>query len=201
MTEVETPAPDEITALASRCVTHVFNRTGVSLDFQSETLSVLDFFIQDVLKEEGGGVVPAVGDHRRSEMMHLFAPTIGAYFGEVVRRMFPCRWRMSSDNPMKWAIEFEFVPLRFSPVGAAAEAIVEVDGRELGCGLRTDREQTDSLIERLEAAPPVPEEEFFTLTTRLEVLQIAVDWLRARLDDEHPGFLKRFSEDDYDEIF
>ena len=53
-------------------------------------------------------------------------PTVGAYFGEVVRRMFPCRWRMNSENPMKWTIEFEYVPLRFSPVGAAAEALVEV---------------------------------------------------------------------------
>ena len=200
MTEVETPAPDEITALASRCVTHVKNRTGVSLDFQSETLSVLDFFIREVLREEGGGVVPDVGDHRRSEMMHLFAPTVGAYFGEVVRRMFPCRWRMNSENPMKWTIEFEYVPLRFSPVGAAAEALVE-DGRDQGCSLCTGRDETEALIERLEAAPPVPEEEFFSLTTRLEVLQIAVDWLRARLDDENPGYLKRFSEDDYDELF
>lgn len=201
MTETETPAPDEIAALALRCVTHVQNRTGVVLDFQSETLSVLDYFIQDMLKEEGGGVVPEAGDHRRAEMMHLFAPTIGAYFGEVVRRMFPCRWRMDSDNPMKWIIEFDYVPLRFSPVGAAAEAVVALDGRDLGCSLSTPPDETEALIERLEAAPPVPEEEFFNLTTRLEVLQIAVDWLRARIDDQCPGRLKLYSKDDYDELF
>ena len=201
MIEDETSAPEEVAALAMRCVTHVQNRTGVSLDFQSETLSVLDYFIQDVLKEEGGGIVPEVGDHRRADVMHLFAPTIGAYFGEVVRRMFPCRWRMDSEDPMQWTIEFEYVPLRFSPVGAAAEALVELDGRDLGCAIRTTQDEMEALIERLEAAPPVPEEEFFTLATRLEVLQIAVDWLRARLDDENPGFLKRFSKDDYDEIF
>ena len=199
MTE-DTP-PAEIERLAGRCTTHVRNRTGVALDYQSETLSVLDFFIQDLLKEEGGGDVPDVGDHRRAEMSHLFAPSIGAYFGEVVRGMFPCRWRMDSDDPMKWTIEFEYVPLRFSPVGAAAEALVEMDGRDLGCALATPASETEALIERLEAAPPVPEEEYFSLTTRLEVLQIAVDWLRARLDDDNPGRIKVYSKEDYDELF
>ena len=200
MIEKETP-PEEINQLAGRCTTHVRNRTGVELDFQSETLSVLDFFIQDLLKEEGGGVLPEVGDHRRSEMMHLFAPSIGAYFGEVVRGLFPCRWRIDSEDPMKWTIEFDYVPLRFSPVGAAAEALVELDGRDLGCDLTTMPSETEALIERLEAAPPVPEEEYFSLTTRLEVLQIAVDWLRARLDDDNPGRIKVYSKDDYDELF
>jgi hypothetical protein len=195
-------APEEIVELSGRCVTHVQHRTGVALDFQSETLSVLDFFVRELLREEGGGDVPKVGDHRRAEMLHLFAPTIGAYFGEVVRRMFPCRWRMDSENPVEWTIEFDYVPLRFSPVGAAAEALVEQDVRDMGCRLATRLDETEALIERLEAAPPVPEEEFFSLTTRLEVLQIAVDWLRARMEDSNPSSSQKlFSKEDYDELF
>jgi hypothetical protein len=201
MNEPENSPPEEIAALAGRCLTHVRNRTGVELDFQSETLSVLDFFIQDLLREEGGGVVPAAGDHRRAEVMHLFAPSIGAYFGEVVRRMFPCRWRIDSENPMKWTIEFDYVPLRFSPVGAAAEAVVELNAQDMGCCLTTLGEETDALIDRLDAAPPVPESEFFSLSTRLEVLQIAVDWLRARIEDQDPKHLKRITKEDYDEFF
>jgi hypothetical protein len=203
MSETKTPAPEEIAALAGRCVTHVRNRTGIEPDFQSETLSVVDFFIKDMLREEGGGAVPEVGDHRRSEMMHLFAPSIGAYFGELVRRMFSCRWRMDSADPMEWTIEFDYVPLTFNPVGAAAEALVEMDGRGGGCRLRTRSDETEALLERLEAAPPVLESDFFSLTTRLEVLQIAVDWLRGRVhngarDSSRPKF---YSKDDYDELF
>lgn len=201
MSETKTPAPEEIAALAGRCMTHIRNRIGVELDFQSETLSVVDFFIKDMLREEGGGVVPEVGDHRRSEMMHLFAPSIGAYFGELVRQMFPCRWRMDSEEPMKWTIEFDYVPLKFSPVGAASEALLEMDGRDFGCCLRTRSEETEALNQRLAAAPPVPEGDFFSLSTRLEVLEIAVDWLRARSDAQDSDRLRLYSKDDYDELF
>ena len=192
--------PDAVEALANRCVTHIKNRTGIALDYRNETLSLLDFFIQQVLKEEGSGELPPVGDHRRAEMMHLFAPTIGAYFGEMVRHEFPCRWRLASIDPKDWMIEFEHVPLRLSPVGAAAEAIVENEIDEWGCNLATGRDETDALHERLAAAPPVAETEFFTLSTRFEVIQIAVDYLRARISKE-AGAPQYLSSEDYDALF
>ncbi len=200
MSEKITDAPEEIAFLAGRCITHVKNRTGIELDFQSETLSVLDFFIKEILREEGGGSVPKVGDHRRAEIMHLFAPSVGAYFGEVVRRMFPCRWRMDSENPITWTVEFDYVPLKFNPIGAAAEALVEKDAGDMGCRLTTSGDETDALIERLDAAPPVSEYEFFSLTTKLEVLQIAVDWLRARINASDLKQDRLLSKEDYDEM-
>lgn len=186
--------------LTNRCVTHIKNRTGITLDYKSETLSLLDFFIQQVLKEEGGGEAPSIGDHRRSEMMYLFAPSLGAYFGEMVRHEFPCRWRIDSDDPKSWMIEFEHVPLRFSPVGAAAEAIVENEIDEWGCNFATRRDETDALHERLAAAPPVAETEFFTLSTRFEVIQIAVDYLRTRISKQ-VGTIQELSAEDYDALF
>ena len=108
---------------------------------------------------------------------------------------------MDGAEPMKWTIEFEHVPLRFSPVGAAAEAMLEMDGEELGCALATEPDRTEGLSERLAAAPPVAEDEYLRLTTRLEVLEIATEWLRAVLDDAFPGREKRYSEEDYDELF
>ena len=194
-------SPERISHLAGRCITHVKNRTGITLDYQSETLSVVDFFIQQVLKDEGKGDIPPAGDHRRADMMHLLAPTIGAYFGEMVRHSFPCRWRIETDDPKEWFIEFEHVPLRFRPVGAAAEALVESDIDDWGCCLATAREETTPLRERLQAAPPVSEEEFFTLSTRFEVLQIAVDWLRARISISNNGTPKNVSKEDYDNLF
>lgn len=194
------PVPKAVEALANRCITHIKNRTQITLDYQSETLSLLDFFIQQMLKEEGGGDIPSIGDHRRSEMMHLFAPTLGAYFGEMVRHEFPCRWRIDSADPKSWMIEFAHVPLRFSPVGAAAEAIVENEIDEWGCNLETRRDETQALHERLAAAPPVTEAEFFTLSTRFEVVQIAVDYLRARIS-KRVGTIQLLSSEDYDALF
>jgi hypothetical protein len=195
------PAPPEsIQNLCGRCIIHVKNRTGITLDYQSETLSLLDFFIQELLKEEGGGRILPVGDHRRVDVMHLFAPTIGAYFGELVRNLFPCRWRTDKDDPKTWVIEFEHVPLRFNPVGAAAEALAQTDAEDWGCALATTRDLTESLRNRLEAAPPVTEDDFFTLSTRFEVLQIAVDWLRAKNSQKNTP-PKNFSEKDYDTLF
>jgi hypothetical protein len=194
-------APEEIAELALRCMAHIKNRTGMDLDGRSETLSVVDFFVRDLLTEEGGGTPPPVGDYRRADAMYLLAPSIGAYFGEVVRATFPCRWRIDTDDPKQWTIEFDHVPLRFSPIGAAAEALLEQYADGWGASISTAKEETEALGDRLAAAPPVPEDEFFALTTRLEVLQIAVEWLRAHMslgDTPPPEY---YSEEDYDDLF
>ncbi len=190
-----------VTQLVGRCLTHVENRTGIRLDFKIETLSILDYFLRDVLTEEGGGVLPPIGDHRRVEVVHLIAPGVGAYFGEVIRQTFPARWRIETNDPKNWTIEFHHVPLRFNPVGTVAEALIEQPIRDWGCELATTRDETEALTERLEAAPPVPEDEFFSLTTRLEVLQISMDWLRAHLSTRSTAPPPFYSTEDYDTLF
>ena len=193
--------PDAIVELAERCVAHIKNRINFDLDYQNETLSVVDFFVREVLKDEGGGEALPPGDHRRAHLIHLLAPTIGAYFGEVLVRLFRCRWRVASGDPREWLIEFENVPLRFNPAGAAAEALAEENVDSWFGALATAPEETEALGERLAAAPPVPESEFFALTTRLEVLQIAEDWLRLRLAAQDPPGPEFYSPEDYDYIF
>lgn len=191
-----------IDALAMRCVTHVKSRLGIELDFQNETLSLLDHFISDVLLEEGAGTTPSPGDPRRAQLVHLLAPTIGAYFGEVICRLYPCRWRLKSENPRDWLLEFEHVPLRFNPVGAAAEALIEQYVEDVwNSSISTAPEEAEALGERLAAAPPVPEDEFYALTTRFEVLQIAQEWLRARQVVSRKKAKKLYTIEDYDRIF
>jgi hypothetical protein len=187
--------------LADRCKAHVKNRLGFELDFTAETLGVLDFFVNDVLKEEGGGVEPPLGDPRRAHLVQLLAPTIGAYFGEVLCRVFPCRWRLAADGPQDWLLEFENVPLRLNPVGAAAEAFAGNDVIAWRGELATSADETELLAERLAAAPPVPENEFFNLAPRYAVLQIAEDWLRGRLALQDPPGPEFYSTSDYDRLF
>ena len=201
MSTITTAPPDIITQLAQRCMTHVQQRFSFELDTHEDTLGVLDNFIHAVLAEEGGGVAPLPGHSRRRQIADLLAPPVGAYFGEVLRHCFPSRWRLSSDEPRKWALEFDEVPLRFNPVGAAAEAIIEAPIENWGAPLETTPKYSKSLAERLAASPPLPEDQFYILTTRLEVVQIAVDWLHTIHGQDQDGLQLPLDADDYDVLF
>jgi hypothetical protein len=173
-------APEEIRDLAERCVAHVRNRLAFELDYSIETLSVLDHFVTSVLTDEGEGEPPPPAHPRRSSVMHLLAPTVGAYFGETLRRAFPCRWRFASGPPQRWALEFEEVFLRVNPAGVAAEAFLGAALEEWSGAIVTAPELAAVIRERLAAAPPIPEDEFYTFTARHEALQIVEDYLRER---------------------
>jgi len=199
MEERFSEAPEAIRTLADRCVVHVAHRFDLEVDFSPETLGVVDHFIETVVVEEGDGRTPPPGDPRRAHLVHLLAPTISAYFGEVLRRCMPCRWRLGGDDPQDWLLEFEQYVLRFNPAGAAADALVQEVVEAWGGALATAPEQMASLHERLAAAPPLPEDQFFALTSRYEVIQIVDDWLRARAAaDDEPLSL---SPADYDRVF
>ena len=194
--------PESVSILANRCLAHIKYRLGMDIGYQQETLSVVDCFIDDVIKEESFGADLPPGDERRVNLSHLLGPSIGAYFGEVLRRAFPCRWRIPSDEPSDWLIEFELVPLRFNPVGAAAEALMAQNAEEWNGAIATQPNYMEVLFERLAAAPPVPEDDFFSLTTRFEVLQIAQEYLHTRQMAEESGPERPFySPDDYDKLF
>ena len=173
-------APHLISSYAERCVVHVKNRFGLELDYSSETMSVLDHFVAQVVAEECEGMTPPPGDKRRSHLVHLLAPTLGAYFGEVLRVEHRGRWRFTDLEPDRWVLEFEDFFLRFNPAGAAAEAIMAEPVEDWRGSIATAPQLMVHLHERLAAAPPIPEDEFYTFAARHEVIQIASDYLRER---------------------
>jgi hypothetical protein len=173
-------APEQIRELAERCVVHVRHRLGFELDYSVDTLSVLDYFVVAVLSDEGEGEPPPPGHPRRSSAMLLLAPTLGAYFGETLRRAFPSRWRFTSEAANKWALEFEEVLLRINPAGVAAEALYGESSEEWSGAIVTAPELEPVVQERLAVAPPIPEDEFYTFAARHEALQITEDYLRER---------------------
>jgi len=173
-------APETIRELADRCVAHVRHRLGFALDYTAQTLSVLDHFVAAVLAEEGEGEPPPPGHPRRAGAMHLLAPTVGAYFGEVLRRAFRCRWRLGGESAERWVLELEEVLVRLNPAGVAAEALYGGPVPGWSGALVTAPELEAVLHERLAAAPPIPEEEFYTFAARHEALQIAEDYLKER---------------------
>lgn len=189
------PPPDEIAALAERCVLHVESRFGLRPDFTPETLSLLDHLIEAVLAEEARGAAPPPGHRLRSQLAPILVPTLGAYFGEVVRRCFPCRWRVAGADTLERLLEFEHCPLRLHPFAAVAEAIMRAVTSDGPAVLLPAPVLLDGLRERLALVPPLPEDQLHTLTTMFEVLQISTEWLCAK------GGENELTAADYDRIF
>ncbi|HEX6277646.1 MAG TPA: hypothetical protein VFZ53_31605 [Polyangiaceae bacterium] len=167
--------PEPVAELVTVCLDYVHRALKFELDFTSETLPVLDHYVSTVkgLRAE------------RPELAPLVARATGAYFGEVVRAWIPGFWRVPSANIHDWELCSRVCFLRFNPLGVAYDALY---GDEAHDGprsmLRAAPEDRDFLQRRLEALPPVPPEHYHLFTTRFEVVEVANEALRARLDEQ-----------------
>ena len=199
------PPPEAIADLAEACVRYVERAVGVKLDYQPETLSLLDHYVAQA----------RAGARAQPEILSVLAQTCGAYLGEVVRRRYASWWRLDGSDPAEWMIEFEAVYLAFSPVRLVLEAVLRVAPTESGgkeaspdeggegeegtrdaddrdasqvgdagenevAQLELEEEDHVAVAARLAELPPVSDEEFYAPSTRLEVIDIAVEAIRAR---------------------
>ena len=196
------PPEERAKDLAEACVRFVEKAVGVRLDYQAETLPLLDHYLEEGRKTS----------RERPEVMAVIAHTAGVYFGEVVRRRYPSWWRFDSDDPAGWRIELEPVYLSFCPVQLIADALLRVDddgsagsaarGASLAGAARDasvapdataapgefsaeerfelDELDRDAVGTRLADLPAVSEREFYAPSMRLEVIDIAVEAIRAR---------------------
>lgn len=179
--------PDPIPEYVTACLEYVRRATGFELDFSGETLPVLDHYM---------GTVRATLTER-PEIVQLVARATGAYFGEVVRTIVPGFWRLPSANVHDWQLCSRVAFLWVNPVGIAYDALhgsSEHGGpRSL---LRCAPEDREFLERRLSTLPPVPEDQYFLFSTRLEVLEVANEALHARLEEQ--GYADtELTEDDY----
>lgn len=155
--------PDRVRELADRCVEAVQRAHAFTMDYSEESLAMLDHY------------VTAVPEDKR-EVIDLVAPLVGAYFGEVARRRLGGRWKTPGLEPSSWSIELAAVPLSFSPLGMAAEAIVEGELPGYDSAVRTGSME-EPVRQMLEVAPPLPEDQFYSLTGRLEALEQIADFM------------------------
>ncbi|HEX9296820.1 MAG TPA: hypothetical protein VF881_13340 [Polyangiaceae bacterium] len=170
--DVTVPEPPEPVAdLARGCVRFVEAALGVSLDFEPETLPVLDHYIATRREELLA----------KPETMALMARAAGAYFGEVVRRRVSSFWRIASDDPGDWDLCLEPVYLAFNPLAVAYDAITHGDEAGATAHLQIDDEDREAVEARLAELPPAEEEEFYSFSLRLEVLEISADAIKARM--------------------
>ena len=173
------PPPERVRELAEACVRFVERAVGVKLDYTPETLPIVDHYLLQARESLSKAT-------SKPEAGALVAHAAGAYFGEVVRRQHPSWWRVAGDDPGAWRIELEPVYLAFSPVELVADALVreaEVAGDgepEATARLELEEEDRAVVAERLANLPPVDEDTFHAPSTCLEVIDIAVDAIRAR---------------------
>lgn len=185
--EADSTVPDTVRELAVVCVDYVERALGITLDFSDETLPILDHYASVVRAEITG----------RPEVGSVLARAVGAYFGEVLRRKFGGFWRLPSDNVVDWLWCARTIFVAVNPVGCAYDALY---GSDTHAGpssrLRVLPEDRGAVDARLAAMPPVPEDEYFRFTTRIEAIEVAAITLRARMAETgYEGI--EFDEDDY----
>jgi hypothetical protein len=163
-------APPEITDLATSCARFVLAKYGVLPDGMPDTLSLVDQYVRDARAEL------AV----RPEGLPLLVGTVGGYFGEVLRGAFECSWRVE-DGQDAWRLEMEDVFLTFNPLGMAREALTLAEAEGWHAHLKMDEAEREDVERRLAALPEVSDEEYYSLATRFDVVEIAVDALRAKM--------------------
>jgi hypothetical protein len=179
--------PDPIPEYATACLEYVRRALEFELDFSPETLGVLDHY--------AGTVRATLGE--RPELAPLIARAMGAYFGEVVRGVIPAFWRIPSLNVHDFQVCSRVAYLSVNPVGVAYDAIfvgAPHDGpRSI---VRSAPEDREFLERRLSTLPPVPEDQYYLFTTRLEVLEVANEALSARPEEQGYGGTE-LTEEDY----
>jgi len=168
-------SPAEIVDLAASCVRFVERATKVALDGSPETLPILDHYLK-------GSASPAAAREEARELVVLAA---GAYLGEIVRKRYPSWWRLD-DGVTEARIEFRDVFLAFSPMQMVRDALDAYAASDEGerdsdaAFFELDDADRPDVEMRLAELPPVPHEEYYAPSTRIEVLDIAVDAIRAK---------------------
>jgi hypothetical protein len=169
------PVPEPILELVRACLDYVKRSLGTELDFTPETLPLLDHYLSEVREELAA----------KPELVELTAHAAGAYFGEVLRRQMQGFWHMPSASLHDFQICSSVAFVSVNPFGAAYDALygsTEHGGPR--SNLRLAPEDHGYIAARLATVPELPEDQFFLLTTRIEVIEITVEALRARLEEE-----------------
>lgn len=181
--------PVAVLELSESCRQFVQRALGVELEYDVETLPVLDAYLQMA----GGGVAD------RPEAEPLVANTVAAYFGEVVRRRIDGFWRRRPSLPDEWQLCARRAFFSMSPLGIVLESMAK-GADHPGPSSELFLAPDDRVIAegRLAVFPPVSESDYYLLSTRLEVIETVYEALRERMKAEGRESLV-FEDADYDE--
>ena len=180
--------PARVREYADQVVTYVRRALGVTLEYNSDTLPLLDHYLQNVPDDQ-----PAT--------LQLVIATSGAYFGEVVRRRLGGRWELAADD-VEWRMVLP-TGLNFSPAGFVAAAIARADLDDLDSEFDAPPRMRPYVQQALERMGEVSVEDYYSLCGRLdtlehvhEVLVAVAAQMMGNVDDDAPGEVTAGLEDE-----
>jgi hypothetical protein len=165
--------PPRVQEYADQVVEYVRRAVGVTLEYNSDTLPLLDHYLRTVADS-----APAT--------MKLVIVTAGAYFGEVVRRHLGGRWDLigskidveadadQAANAIGPEAEWRVVlptGLNFSPLGFVAAAIAKNDVAELDNELDVPVRMREIVQDTLSRMGEVPLDDYYSLCNRLDTVE------------------------------
>jgi len=157
-----TPPPGSVHELAERTVDFVRRALTLTLDYTPETLPLLDHYLANVPRDQ-------------PDTVKLVATTAGAYFGEVVRRTMGGEWEDREDAPpLDWKVRLPG-GVSFCPGGMAALAVLQAESEGVDGEIDVPEGARALVEDALAARGRVAEDEYYSLSGRLEVLMFIVD--------------------------
>ncbi len=150
-------APIEVEEYAKQAVEAVRRALDFDLEWDSETLPVMDHYLNAV-------------DARNAEVVELVAATAGAYFGEVVRRKLGGRWELGEDGPEGWQLILP-TTVSFSPVGVAAASILSAEVEGFDSALDAPDELLPTLERILGRMDALTEDVYYSLCGRYDTVE------------------------------
>lgn len=148
--------PPRIREYADQAVAYVRTALGVTLEYDSDTLPLLDHYLRTV-----------PGD--QAATLELVVSTSGAYFGEVVRRRLGGRWEARGEHN-EWRIVLP-TGLNFSPTGFVASAIAQADLDDLDSEIDAPPRMRPYVQQALARMGEVSVEDYYSLCGRLDTLE------------------------------
>jgi hypothetical protein len=163
---MDEPVPARVREYAEQAVAYVKRALGVTLEYDSNTLPLLDHYLRSVGDAEGAAV-------------KLVIATSGAYFGEVVRRNLGGRWELQPTGDAEpktgvddadWRVVLP-TGLNFSPVGFVASALAQADVEEFDSELDAPARMRPYVQQTLSRMGEVSVEDYYSLCGRLDTLE------------------------------
>ncbi|HEY0255248.1 MAG TPA: hypothetical protein VGC41_27155, partial [Kofleriaceae bacterium] len=154
---MEDPVPARIREYADQTVEYVRRALNLTIEFDSNTLPVLDHYLHTV---QGA----------TAETLRLVIATAGAYFGETVRQSLGGRWEMQGETEADWRVVLP-TGLNFSPTGFVAAAIAQSEVADFDAELDAPPRMRPFVEETLARMGEIPVDEYYSLCNRLDTLE------------------------------
>ena len=149
--------PARVREYADQAVEYVRRALGVTMEYDSDTLPVLDHYLRDVPQDQVAA-------------LQLVILTSGAYFGEVVRRRLGGRWETGFESEAQWRVVLP-TGLNFSPLGLVAAAITRSETEDIDAAIDAPLRMRPYLQQALQRMGEVSEDDYYSLCGRLDTIE------------------------------